>query len=72
MPQFDLPLELLEQYAPELPEPEGFAEFWRSTVAEARAPRLEPASSRSTPASRCSTPSTSPSPASAATRSAAG
>jgi len=42
MPQFDLPLELLEEYAPELAEPEGFAEFWRSTVAEARALATEP------------------------------
>ncbi|MWV58947.1 acetylxylan esterase [Rathayibacter sp. VKM Ac-2754] len=42
MPQFDLPLELLEQYVPDLPVPEGFAEFWRSTVAEARASATEP------------------------------
>ncbi|KQQ05854.1 MULTISPECIES: acetylxylan esterase [unclassified Rathayibacter] len=41
MPQFDLPLELLEQYSPEPPTPEGFAEFWRSTIAEARAVATE-------------------------------
>ncbi|NQX29908.1 acetylxylan esterase [Microbacteriaceae bacterium VKM Ac-2854] len=37
MPQFDLPLDLLEIYAPEREEPEDFAAFWRGTVAEARA-----------------------------------
>ncbi|PPG48130.1 MULTISPECIES: acetylxylan esterase [unclassified Rathayibacter] len=42
MPQFDLPLDLLEQYAPEIPEPAGFAEFWRDTIAEARAAATEP------------------------------
>lgn len=42
MPQFDLPLELLEQYAPELPEPEGFASFWQETIAGARAAATEP------------------------------
>ncbi|ROS23341.1 cephalosporin-C deacetylase [Rathayibacter sp. PhB127] len=42
MPQFDLPLELLEQYQPDLPEPEGFADFWRETIAEARGLATEP------------------------------
>lgn len=46
MPQYDLPLDLLEQYRPELPQPEGFAEFWRDTIAQARSvatdPRFEP------------------------------
>ncbi|MBF4461193.1 MULTISPECIES: acetylxylan esterase [unclassified Rathayibacter] len=42
MPQYDLPLDLLERYAPELPEPEGFATFWRDTIAEARAAATEP------------------------------
>ena len=42
MPQYDLPLDLLEQYAPEIAEPAGFAEFWRDTIAEARAVATEP------------------------------
>lgn len=42
MPQYDLPLDLLEQYRPELPHPEGFAEFWRDTIAQARSVATEP------------------------------
>ncbi|NQX10770.1 acetylxylan esterase [Microbacteriaceae bacterium VKM Ac-2855] len=37
MPQFDLPLEYLETYAPPREEPDDFAAFWVDTVAEARA-----------------------------------
>ncbi len=36
MPQFDLPLEELRRYRPELPEPEGFDAFWQKTLLEAR------------------------------------
>lgn len=45
MAQFDLPLEQLETYTPEIDEPADFDEFWTATLAEARAfdaaPRLE-------------------------------
>ncbi len=45
MAQFDLPLEQLESFAPELDEPADFDEFWTTTLAEARgfdaAPVLE-------------------------------
>ncbi|MEU5576136.1 acetylxylan esterase [Streptomyces huasconensis] len=36
MPQFDLPLEELRRYRPELPEPEDFDAFWQKTLLEAR------------------------------------
>jgi cephalosporin-C deacetylase len=32
MPLFDLPLDKLENYAPRVPEPEDFDDFWRSTL----------------------------------------
>lgn len=41
MPLFDLPLSALETYAPSLPEPENLDEFWRTTLAEARAVPLD-------------------------------
>ncbi|WP_182113278.1 MULTISPECIES: acetylxylan esterase [unclassified Actinotalea] len=37
MPLFDLPLHELRAYRPELDEPADFDEFWRTTLAEARA-----------------------------------
>jgi len=37
MPQFDLPLDQLEQYLPEREEPSDFDAFWRDTLAESRA-----------------------------------
>ncbi|MEU4800018.1 acetylxylan esterase [Streptomyces sp. NPDC023327] len=36
MPQFDLPLDELRRYRPELPEPEDFDAFWEKTLMEAR------------------------------------
>lgn len=36
MPQFDMPRSALAAYRPELPVPEGLAEFWRRTIADAR------------------------------------
>ncbi|MGW0531107.1 acetylxylan esterase [Streptomyces sp. NPDC003032] len=36
MPQFDLPLDELRQYRPELPEPDDFDAFWEKTLLEAR------------------------------------
>ncbi|MCI3934385.1 acetylxylan esterase [Streptomyces sp. AN091965] len=36
MPHFDLPLDQLRQYRPELPEPEDFDAFWEKTLATAR------------------------------------
>jgi cephalosporin-C deacetylase len=46
---FDLPLDELERYAPRLPEPEDFDEFWAITLEEAREHpldiRLEPVDS---------------------------
>ncbi|WP_223778339.1 acetylxylan esterase [Streptomyces sp. 135] len=36
MPQFDLPLDELRHYRPELPEPEDFDAFWEKTLLEAR------------------------------------
>lgn len=47
MPLTDLPLEALREYAPEVPAPVDFDDFWRTTLAEARAqggaPELAPA-----------------------------
>ncbi|BCJ34335.1 acetylxylan esterase [Actinocatenispora thailandica] len=40
MALFDLPLEQLETYLPELPEPVDFDEFWAKTLAEQRAHEL--------------------------------
>lgn len=37
MVMFDLPLDLLREYVPERTEPADFDEFWRRTLAEARA-----------------------------------
>lgn len=37
MPRFDLPLDQLQTYAPEIAEPDDFDEFWRATLAESRA-----------------------------------
>ncbi|PZR54232.1 acetylxylan esterase [Xylanimonas oleitrophica] len=37
MAQFDMPLDQLEAYAPDVAEPADLDEFWTSTVAEARA-----------------------------------
>jgi cephalosporin-C deacetylase len=37
MAQFDLPLEELQRYKPERTEPPDFDEFWRETLADARA-----------------------------------
>ncbi|MBW5423784.1 prolyl oligopeptidase family serine peptidase [Streptomyces sp. BG9H] len=36
MPQFDLPLDELRRYQPELPEPDDFDAFWEKTLLEAR------------------------------------
>ncbi|WP_030684529.1 acetylxylan esterase [Streptomyces sp. NRRL B-1347] len=36
MPHFDLPLDQLRQYHPDLPEPEDFDAFWEKTLAAAR------------------------------------
>ncbi len=36
MPLFDLPLDQLHRYAPEVPEPEDFDAFWRDTLRDAR------------------------------------
>lgn len=36
MPLFDLPLEKLRTYQPDLPRPADFDQFWRDTLAEAR------------------------------------
>ncbi len=45
MPRFDLPLEELRVYRPEVTEPADFDEFWARTIAESRAlaeqPRIE-------------------------------
>ena len=35
MPQFDLPLEDLQRYAPHIPAPEDLRDFWSATLAEA-------------------------------------
>ena len=35
MPQFDLPLEELQRYTPDLPAPDDLREFWDATLAEA-------------------------------------
>lgn len=37
MPRFDMPLEDLRSYLPEVAEPDDFDEFWARTLAEARA-----------------------------------
>lgn len=37
MPQFDLTAEQLREFRPDIPEPDDFDEFWRRTLAEARA-----------------------------------
>jgi len=37
MALFDLPLDQLERYAPAVPEPDDFDEFWRATLASASA-----------------------------------
>ncbi|MFF1380994.1 acetylxylan esterase [Streptomyces sp. NPDC058308] len=36
MPQFDLPLDDLRRYRPDLPEPKDFDAFWQKTLQEAR------------------------------------
>ncbi|MFD9074197.1 acetylxylan esterase [Streptomyces lasiicapitis] len=41
MPHFDLPLEELRRYRPELPEPEDFDGFWEKTLSAARAHDLD-------------------------------
>ncbi|MGJ6979829.1 acetylxylan esterase [Aestuariimicrobium soli] len=52
MALFDLPLDQLETYRPEVPEPADFDEFWQRTIAEARShdlnARLEPIDARAT------------------------
>ncbi|HZM75020.1 MAG TPA: acetylxylan esterase, partial [Candidatus Limnocylindrales bacterium] len=35
MALFDLPLDQLEKYAPAVPEPKDFEEFWKATLDEA-------------------------------------
>lgn len=42
MPRFDLPLTELVDYRPAVTEPAGFVEFWRDTLAEARALARDP------------------------------
>ena len=42
MPHFDLPLEELRRYAPDLAEPDDLDAFWRETLADARTHDLEP------------------------------
>ncbi|MCZ2401778.1 acetylxylan esterase [Paenarthrobacter sp. Z7-10] len=42
MALFDLPLDELRGYRPEIAEPQGFDKFWESTLAEARTIALEP------------------------------
>jgi cephalosporin-C deacetylase len=42
MPRWDLSLEELERYTPDVPEPAAFDEFWARTLAETRAHQLEP------------------------------
>lgn len=42
MPRFDLPLEELRDYAPEIHRPDDFDAFWGRSVAEARAHRTAP------------------------------
>ncbi|MBM7166973.1 acetylxylan esterase [Streptomyces sp. G44] len=41
MPRFDLPLEELRRYRPELPEPEDFDAFWEQTLLDARQHALD-------------------------------
>ena len=43
MAHFDLPLDVLRTYRPERQEPADFDDFWRRTLAEARAAPLAPA-----------------------------
>lgn len=49
MPRFDLTLDELQSYAPDVREPAGFDDFWRATLAEARSvardPFIEPVAS---------------------------
>jgi cephalosporin-C deacetylase len=40
MPAFDLPLEQLQTYSPEVPEPADFDQFWQRTLDEANAEEL--------------------------------
>jgi cephalosporin-C deacetylase len=42
VPHFDLPLEELRRYAPDLGEPDDLDAFWRDTLADARTHDLEP------------------------------
>ena len=42
MPHFDLPLEELRQYRPNIRVPDDFDEFWATTLGEARAFPMEP------------------------------
>jgi cephalosporin-C deacetylase len=42
MPHFDLPLDELREYRPEIREPADFDEFWARTLAEARTFPMEP------------------------------
>lgn len=42
MPRFDLPLDELESYLPAVREPVDFDDFWRVTLADARAAAREP------------------------------
>ncbi|MFH8606910.1 acetylxylan esterase [Streptomyces sp. NPDC018029] len=41
MPQFDLPLDELRRYRPDLPEPDDFDAFWEKTLLEAREHELD-------------------------------
>ena len=41
MTQFDFPLDVLERYKPDIPEPSDFDTFWESTLTEARAHSLD-------------------------------
>ena len=41
MPQFDLPLDQLRAYRPDLPRPDDFDDFWAATLADARRHPLE-------------------------------
>ncbi|MGK5682132.1 acetylxylan esterase [Actinoplanes sp. URMC 104] len=43
MAQFDLPLDALASYAPTIPEPAGFDDFWKRTLDEAAGHDLAPA-----------------------------
>jgi cephalosporin-C deacetylase len=41
VPQFDLPLDQLRAYRPDLPRPDDFDDFWAATLAEARGHPLD-------------------------------